>query len=86
VIVAVPAAAPYIMPDKEPAVATEGLLLAQMPPAVVSVNVVDRPEQILVVVVVIGNIELVTETVVVTGQPVLAAVNVITDEPTLTPI
>ena len=81
-----PAAAPYIIPDIEPAVATEGLLLAQVPPAVVSVNMVDMPEQILVAVVVMGKMELVTATVVATWQPVLAAVNVITDDPTLTPV
>ena len=85
-MVAVPADAPYIIPDKEPAVATEGLLLAQVPPVVVSVNVVDMPEHILVVVVVMGNMELVTATGVVTWQPVLLAVNVMTDEPTLTPV
>ena len=67
------------MPVEEPAVATEGLLLAQVPPAVVSVNMVDRPEQILVAVVVMGKMELVTATVVVTWQPVLLAVNVMTD-------
>jgi hypothetical protein len=40
---------------------------------------VDRPEQILVAVVVMGKMELVTATVVVTWQPVLLAVNVMTD-------
>ena len=56
-----------------------------MPPVVVSVNVMDVPEQMLVVVVVMGNVELVTETVVVTWQPVVA-VNVTAEDPVVTPV
>ena len=48
-MVAVPAPTPLTMPEEEPTVARNVLLLAQVPPVVASVSVVADPGQIVVV-------------------------------------
>jgi hypothetical protein len=67
--VAVPTEMPETVPLVAPAVATEVLLLLQVPPVVASLKTVDAPTHIIVVPV-IGNGLGPTVTVVVTMHPV----------------
>jgi hypothetical protein len=83
VIIVVPIVMPHAVPEEEPIVATDVLLLVHMPPGTASVNAVQLPAHTPVAPV-MGDGEAKTVTVVVTVQPVDNEYE-ITEVPALTP-